>query len=70
MRTLVLSLALIGSAGCRSGLLETGEWGTFRYFGELVGAATCVHRHCRLMRPGALDNARQVRQHLHLTPEQ
>ena len=39
MRSLLLSLALPISAGCRTGLLETGEWGTFRYFGELVGVA-------------------------------
>ena len=39
MRNLLFSIALLSSAGCRTGLLETGEWGTIRYFGELVGVA-------------------------------
>ena len=40
MRCLLFLFALACSAGCRTGLLETGEWGTLRYFGELVGVAS------------------------------
>lgn len=29
--------ALASSVGCQSGTLESGDWGTLRYFGELVG---------------------------------
>ena len=28
---------LTGTVGCKSGLLNSGEWGTLRYFGELTG---------------------------------
>ena len=34
---IVLAIALFLTAGCRSGTLESGEWGTLRYFGELEG---------------------------------
>jgi hypothetical protein len=39
MRYSLLLFSLCGSAGCRTGLLENGEWGTLRYFGELAGVA-------------------------------
>lgn len=29
--------AMAASVGCKSGTLESGDWGTLRYFGELVG---------------------------------
>ncbi len=32
-------LSLLAGAGCKSGTLESGEWGTLRYFGELEGIA-------------------------------
>ena len=36
MRPLIF-LSLLSSAGCKSGTLGSGEWGTLRYFGELGG---------------------------------
>ena len=36
MRPLIF-LSLLASAGCKSGTLGSGEWGTLRYFGELGG---------------------------------
>jgi hypothetical protein len=30
---------LLATGGCKSGTLESGEWGKLRYFGELVGVA-------------------------------
>lgn len=38
MRSLFLLAGLAGTVGCKTGLLEPGEWGQFRYFGELEGA--------------------------------
>mgnify|MGYP004377267777 CR=1 FL=1 len=37
MNNRILLAFLAGSMGCRQGLLESGEWGTFRYFAELEG---------------------------------
>lgn len=37
MRNLILIPALMAVSGCNSGLLEPGEWGKLRYFGELTG---------------------------------
>ena len=37
MRNLILLAALSAAVGCESGLLQSGEWGTLRYFGELTG---------------------------------
>ena len=37
MRNLILMVALSAVGGCESGLLQSGEWGTLRYFGELTG---------------------------------
>ncbi len=37
MRTGFLLAILAGTTGCKSGLLDAGEWGTFRYFAELEG---------------------------------
>jgi len=37
MRNPLLLAALGLSTGCHSGTLSSGEWGTLRYFGELVG---------------------------------
>jgi hypothetical protein len=33
----LLLAILAGATGCRSGLLDAGKWGTFRYFAELEG---------------------------------
>ncbi len=38
MRYALISATLLASMGCKSGTLESGEWGTLRYFGELAGA--------------------------------
>ena len=38
MRASIL-LAFLATGGCKSGTLESGEWGKLRYFGELVGVA-------------------------------
>jgi hypothetical protein len=40
MRNLILIPALVTVGGCESGLLEPGEWGRLRYFGELTGVPT------------------------------
>ena len=37
MRTGFLLAILAGTTGCKSGLLDAGEWGAFRYFAELEG---------------------------------
>lgn len=37
MRHVLLLAGLAGTTGCRSGLLDAGDWGTFRYFAELEG---------------------------------
>jgi hypothetical protein len=38
MRASIL-LLFLATGGCKSGTLESGEWGKLRYFGELVGIA-------------------------------
>ena len=35
----LLALTVLTGTGCKSGTLAPGEWGTFRYFGELEGVA-------------------------------
>ena len=37
MKQVLLLASLAGTTGCRSGLLDAGKWGTFRYFAELEG---------------------------------
>ena len=37
MRHLLILAAFTNLVGCKSGLLDPAQWGTFRYFGELTG---------------------------------